>query len=111
MATIHRLPPPRGASSAQRRPPSLQAVTPLPTALGERCREIWADTDLLTLATVGIDLSPKVCGALSSIERDITHVTHAQLVSLACELIFCVGRAVEDAAAEDLDGLDPRGRA
>ncbi len=71
MATIHRLTPLRSVSGLARNPePSdphfgydLKAEF-----VGDRCREIWADADLLALSAQDVSLSARLCALLVPIK-------------------------------------------
>ena len=72
-------------------------------AIEERAAEIWACPDALHAAADELRLSVKACELICRIQQDIARATHADLVAFAAEMIFSIGDAVVDAAADYVD--------
>ena len=72
-------------------------------AVEARAAEIWACPDALHAAADELRLSVKACELICRIQQDIARATHDDLVRFAAEMIFSIGDAVADAAADYVD--------
>lgn len=72
-------------------------------AVEARAAEIWACPDALHAAADELRLSVKACELICRIQQDIARATHDDLVRFAAEMIFSIGDAVVDAAADYVD--------
>ena len=101
VATVHAAP--SGLDWLELMPPEDRQRDLRDNAVEARAAEIWACPDALHAAADELRLSVKACELICRIQQDIARATHDDLVRFAAEMIFSIGDAVVDAAADYVD--------